>query len=82
MAVEHYKVLKNLGRFPLVLGRGETSADNFEKLTGHRPMTGDLRQNLEAFAGQISHAIVAVNVMQLAPVTKTLLDMGRGLYFA
>ena len=76
MAIEHYKVLKALGEEPLVFGRGASSADAFAKLTGHRPFTGDLADNLAACSEQITHAIIAVNVDQLAPVTTAVLDYG------
>ena len=75
MAIEHYKVLKALGHNAVVYGRGEQSADTFEAATGHRPLTGDLKQNLEN-NDTLTHAIIAVSATQLAPVTKTLLDAG------
>jgi len=76
MGIEHFKVLKALGITPIVFGRGEGSADTFEAVTGHRPYTGDLQESLAKFQGKISHAIIAVSVSQLAPVTMALLKAG------
>ncbi len=59
-----------------VAGRGEESAARFEAKTGIRPNTGPLEDQLLRLGGRVRTAIVAVQVDQLAPVARQLLDAG------
>jgi predicted dehydrogenase len=75
MAREYARVLDAVGTPFKVVGRGQPSADAFEKDTGIRPLVGDLSRTLSAAAPQ-DKAIVAVNVDQLCDVTLALLSHG------
>lgn len=76
MAAEHYKACRALDYIPIVCGRGEQSASAFECTTGHRPLTGDLPDQLASLPSIPRRAIVAANVTELGKVTRILLDAG------
>ncbi|MBR9824347.1 MAG: hypothetical protein GYB36_00930 [Alphaproteobacteria bacterium] len=76
MSIEHFKAAQALGVDVTVCGRGEASADAFEAATGTRPLTGELKDQLASLKSLPSHALVAVNVAQLGPVTQHLMDAG------
>lgn len=74
MAREYSRVLDALGRQYTVIGRSREGAVRFETETGHSALAG----GIEAAEGLPvpSHAIVAVNVEQLAEVTARLARLG------
>lgn len=74
MAQNYYKVLKDLNIPVTVIGRGEKSAIEFEKLTGKNVETGGLQNFLSKKYDPCSHAIVAVGVEKLFETTKQLLN--------
>lgn len=77
MAQEYSRVLSTLGIAHDVVGRGKKSASVFEKQTKKRVSRGGLSEFLgRKGIGNYSHAIVAVNVDQLAPAVNLLLDEG------
>lgn len=73
MAVEYTKVLRSLGIIPVVFGRGELSTASFESKTGIMVETERLANWLTTVKVLPDYAIVAVDVSQLASVTKILL---------
>lgn len=72
MAKEYCKVLKALNYEPIVVGRGGNNAAKFEAEMNVPVLRGGIEKNISKLRG-ISHAIVAVNVDQLAYTTKVLL---------
>jgi predicted dehydrogenase len=76
MAQDYYKVLKGLGREAIVIGRGQESVDNFQKVTGDRAFSGGLEAFLAARPAPATHAIVSVSREQLSEVTCRLLEAG------
>lgn len=77
MAIEYARVLIAFGISPMVLGRGETSAQRFFDETGIRPTTGLLSDQLAALgATKPAAAIVTVNAQQLAEVGAQLVGQG------
>lgn len=76
MAIEYARILKELGRDLVVLGRGQASAARFEEATGTSPSTGALTDQLAELDRLPEEAIVTVNAMHLAEVTKVLVDAG------
>ena len=75
MAQDYAKVLQALGCDFRVIGRGETSAKNFQENTGLNVIQGGLNLALANYPNPVT-AIVAVGVEQLAMVTKELLRSG------
>lgn len=76
MAIEYARVLRELGRDFVALGRGEASAASFEAATGVPASTGSLVDQLGKLDRLPEEAIVAVNAMHLAEVTSTLMRAG------
>lgn len=76
MAVAYYNVLVALGVDVQVAGRGEASARAFETVTGARPGTGPLKQQIDQFDSVPTNAIVAVPVSDLCALTEYLLVRG------
>lgn len=76
MCQAYAKVLKTLEIETRVLGRGAASAESFAAATGITPTTGPLADQLAAEQSLPDTAIVGVNAMYLAEVTKTLIDHG------
>lgn len=78
MATEYAKVLKDLNRNFIVVGRGEQSAQIFEqKVIGSRVQRGGLNKFLSMNDDLLpSYAIVAVNVEQLTSICISLLKNG------
>jgi predicted dehydrogenase len=76
MAVDYYNVLRALKCEVTVIGRSQTSADSFEELTGHKPVTGGLENFLAKNKIAFDAAIVSVGVEQLAPTTIALIKNG------
>ena len=75
MAHDYAKVLQALRCDFRVIGRGETSAKNFQENTGLNVIQGGLNLALANYPNP-DKAIVAVGVEQLAMVTKELLRSG------
>jgi len=78
MAKEYVKVLRLLNIEPIVVGRGQVSADNFEYETGIRPFTGGIEKYLagcEKFS-ENDYAIVAVNIIELHRTASKLIQHG------
>lgn len=76
MAVAYANALRHLGHAFRCAGRGAETAARFEAATGVSVGTGPL---VDQMAGQDlsdTLAIVAVDVLQLAPVCEVLLDLG------
>ena len=76
MGKEHSKVLLTLGITPTVVCRSQESADKFEKEIGIRPLIGGVNNALQKIKSFPTHAIVAVNVDQLASTTMLLANAG------
>lgn len=76
MAIEYAKALKKLNYPFLVVGRGEQSADEFEKQTGIKILTGGIDKFLSQNEKILSAAIVAVSEEQLGSATIKLLKKG------
>lgn len=78
MATEYAKVLSDLNRNFVVVGRGEQSAQNFEqKISGSSVHRGGLDKFLLMNDNLLpSYAIIAVNVEQLTPTCISLLKNG------
>jgi predicted dehydrogenase len=78
MAREYAKALRALGADFTVHGRGADSAARFEAETGLRVSTGPLAAQFGEGRAVPARAIVAVTTDSLAPVTRSLLDLGVG----
>lgn len=76
MGIEFAKVLKALKKEFIVLGRGETSAKEFEKEIKVKVITGGLDQYLKKTENIPSTAIVAISEEQLGSATIKLLRHG------
>jgi predicted dehydrogenase len=75
MAQDYAFVMKSLNQSFEVIGRSESSGLTFEKVTGQEVKIGGLKSNLKKDFFPKT-AIVAVNVEQLADVTKELILAG------
>lgn len=76
MAIDYFKVLKELGFESLVIGRGDSTADSFETETGERVIRGGLTKWLNKTSEIPTTAIVAVTENLLGKVTIELLQKG------
>ncbi len=79
IAIEYAKVLTDLNKSYICVGRSEFSASTFTKTTGVRAEAGGIDTFIKGRKGRDSlpsNAIVAVNVEQLYPVTLSLLESG------
>lgn len=76
MAVEYTKALKKLNRSFIVIGRGKQSAQEFEKATGVKVVTGGIDKFLTQIEKIPSTAIVAISEEQLGNATIKLLKRG------
>lgn len=76
MAKEYCKVLQALRREPVVVGRSESRAVQFEEEMGISVLPGGIEKNITEMDEIPEYAIVAVDVRQLAAVTQTLLSNG------
>lgn len=78
MAVEYAKVLKSMHTPLIVIGRGESSAKNFTRLTGLPVVTGGLDGWFQKYPQLIpSRAVVAVDERSIGEVARVL--MGNGI---
>lgn len=76
MAREYFKVLNALKIKPIIVGRGEKKAIEFQKEMGISVLCGGI-DNVISDIGEIpQYAINAVSVHELAETTKLLLDYG------
>ncbi len=75
IAKEYAKVLSSLNKDYVVIGRGELSAGHFKRETGHPVVTGGIEKYLQEIpeSQYPTHAIVAVDIPQLAEVTVALM---------
>lgn len=77
MAVDYANVLQSLGITPVVIGRGNVSAEKFEAQTGLSVATGGLRGQITApGVTPPDAAIIAVGVEALCQTTLDLLAFG------
>lgn len=76
MAVDYAKVLQAQQRPFVTIGRGEASARRFSEATGREAVTGGYERFRDQSRDEISTAIVAVGVPELAAVTRLLLESG------
>ncbi|OGV57341.1 MAG: myo-inositol 2-dehydrogenase [Lentisphaerae bacterium GWF2_50_93] len=76
MAKDYAKVLLSMKKDFTVIGRGETSADEFSRATGVPVVAGGITSFLTAKPGIPSCAIVSVGVEQLYQTTLELLAYG------
>ena len=77
IGVEYSKVLDALNVNHLIIGRGNTSADNFEKLRpGKKVIRGGIESFLSSKPSMPNCAIVAVGVHDLFYVTNSLIRHG------
>lgn len=76
MAQDYIKVLKDLKKNFIVIGRGEITSEQCEKATGCQVKPGGLSKFLDTKPENCSHAIVAVGVEALYSTTKELVEYG------
>ena len=76
MSVAYAEVLKHMGQTFRCAGRGAETAARFQARTGVAAGTGPLAGQLADQDLSDTLAIVAVDVLQLAPVCETLLELG------
>lgn len=76
IGIEYTKVLKELGYKITAIGRGSESAKNYQAETGIKPIEGGLDAFLSTSPTLPTHAIVAVNLQQLATTTLSLVKYG------
>lgn len=76
IGMEYCKVVKAQGKNPLVIGRGEKKAREFEKEMGVRVIAGGLETALQNMSSVPEYAIAAVDVVNLSSVTVSLLNAG------
>jgi predicted dehydrogenase len=77
MAVDYANVLRSLGITPVVIGRGNASAEKFQAQTGLLAVSGGLRAYAGASGVEVPDAaIVAVGAEALSETTLDLLALG------
>lgn len=76
MAVDYAKVLLDLGKEIIVIGRGKKSARDFKEQTKIEPISGGLDNYLSSNPKLPDTAIVAVSEEQLGIATRQLLKAG------
>lgn len=76
MAVEYSKVMTAMGINYIIVGRGEESATNCEKLTGHRVLRGGIEKYISENTDLPDKAIVTVYPLSLKNVTIQLINSG------
>lgn len=76
MAQDYIKVLDDLKKEIVVIGRSHKSAIECKKITGVKVLEGGLDKFLEQKPEITTHAIVAVGVEKLYEITKELLEYG------
>jgi predicted dehydrogenase len=76
MAQSYLKVLQSLGHEPVVVSRTQASADKCKSAFNCETHSGGLEALLEKQTGPYDQAIVAVDILGLAPAAKALLKKG------
>lgn len=76
MAVEYSRVLDALNQEFHTIGRGDISAENYSKTTGHRVETGGLTAWLEKDPEPPESVIVSVGIEDLASTSVKLIEWG------
>ena len=76
MAVAYAKVLRNMARDIVVVGRGNPSCEKFESETGIQPVPGGLKGFLGQTKEVFETAILAVTVTSLAEAAKSAMHHG------
>lgn len=76
MAIAYSKVLCELGTSFCVVGRGEEGAKKFEDETGIKALCGGIEAFMEKSNEVFSHAIIAVDVMELKSVALSIMNHG------
>lgn len=76
IGIEYTKVLKKIGCNIIAIGRGSESARKYQDETGIEPIEGGLDAFLSTLPTPPSHAIIAVNLQQLADTTLALIKYG------
>ena len=76
MGKEHTKVLMAQGITPTVICRSKETAEKFKDEIGIIPLTGGVEHAIAKLKTIPTHAVVAVNVDQLAIATKALIRFG------
>lgn len=76
MAEDYIKVLKNLNVKYKVIGNSKKRAEDFERNTGVKAISGSIESFLKSKPKLCTHAIIAVGVDKLYEVTKVLLNYG------
>ena len=76
MAQEYIKVLDDLKKEIVVIGRGEETAKKCQEATGCSVLLGGLNEFLNTKPEICTHAIVSVGVERLYDTTKELLEYG------
>lgn len=77
MAIDYVSVLKYIKCNLTVIGRGETSAENFKNKTGITPITGGIKNFLTKTSLSLdTSAIIATGTEALLPTTLLLLKAG------
>ena len=75
MSIEYCKVLKNMEKEFVIIGRGENSANKFEKATNKTVYRGGLDNYLKNYAIP-NYAIVVVGINQLPEIVLCLIEAG------
>ena len=76
IGIEYTKVLKKIGCNIIAIGRGSESARKYQDETGIEPIEGGLDAFLSTLPTPPSHAIIAVNLQQLADTALALIKYG------
>lgn len=76
MGKEHTKVLLAQGITPTAVCRSQETAEKFKSEIGIAPLTGGIENALSKLEQKPTHAVVAVNVDQLALTTNALIKAG------
>lgn len=77
MAQEYFTVVKHLGCVPVVVGRGDRSADNFYQKTGVKPLLGGVENNIDLIrSNKNCLAVIATNETNLDEIATKLISLG------
>jgi len=76
IAVQYSQILTYMGKEHIVIGRGNNSSTEFEKLTGNAALTGGLEKWLRSNPPLPEKAIVAVTENELGKAVLQLLNYG------
>ncbi len=76
MAIDYAKVLKSMDIIPIVVGRSEKSAENFEKEIGIPVSIGGIKKWVKENPVPTNFAIIAVTENKLGEVARILIENG------